>query len=467
MKAKFQIDNVHELLPSLRDCCVFSQRGGLIGSAEDSTWRIQDSTGAVPEIAARIMVAEGRFTIERVSNANIRINKAQSPIPRGRPVILSDKDLVQIENLHCSVSVGQNDYAETPSPGVLTMVGADSGAQDGLVLDGVYTESRTVEAKSLGEDGSDPLSAFDANTARRDQVDPIRIFSDDERRRDSESETLLRSGIAHQDASHADHSVADEADMHYAAMPNVKVRRDRYGFEERVNGGEPETPPPDVDPVSVDLTHPVDHVALRPLARSLGIHLGEMSVEEADRVLADIGAALRAALDGLNRIYRTRSTGSGNFPLATMHLHALEDNPIRFSENADEALHAFFSKRGPVHLSAPSAMQESLDHLNAHQSSTEKGIERALDSVLAALGPKALERRFKAYDAAGVPDGDEAYDAWCWRMYRAYFSELRSQRQQGLQMLFWEVFGNEYHSTMRQEQMRRDLGDDEEGNTKQ
>ncbi|WP_259779341.1 type VI secretion system-associated FHA domain protein TagH [Aestuariispira ectoiniformans] len=467
MKAKFQIENVQELLPSLRSSCVFSQRGGLIGSSEDSTWRIQDSAGAVPEVAARILVADGRFTIERVSNAKIRINKAQSTIPRGRPVILSDKDLVQIEGLHCSVSVGRNDYAETPSPGVLTMVGAESGVQDGLVLDGVYTESRPVEAKRLSGDGSDPLDAFDEKIAKRAAVDPIQVFADYERRRESESENLLRQGMSSQDRRPTEQSVADEADMHFAAMPNVKVRRDRYGFEEQVNGSTPEPAEPEIDPVSVDLSHPVDHVALRPLARSLGIHLGEMSVEEANRVLADIGASLRAALEGLNRIYHARRADSGNFPLATMHLHALEDNPIRFSEDTDEALHAFFSKRGPVHLSAPAAMQETLDHLIAHQSSTEKGIDRALDSVLAALGPKALERRFKAYDAAGVPDSEEAYDAWCWRMYRAYFSELRSQRQQGLQMLFWEVFGNEYHSTMRQEQMRRDLGDDEEGNIKQ
>jgi len=467
MKARFQIENVHEAVPSLPVSFVFSQRGGLIGSADDATWCVQDVTGKVPEIAARIVVMDGHFTIERVSDARIRINDAKSPIPRGRPVVLSDKDRVDIERLHCSVAIGDRNYGPAKQAGIHAMVGADDGREDGLVLDGVYAECRTVDTKPAVMSATDPLDVLEEKASRPGRVDPMTVFAENDRRSESESELLLRSGVEQREISENRGTVSDDADRHFSAMPNVRVQRDRYGFEERVEAMEDKHATPDVDAVSVDLGHPVDHVALRPLARSLGIHLGEMSTEEANRVLSDIGGSLRAALDGLNRIYRTRSTRSGNFPLATMHLHALEDNPIRFCSDTDETLHAFFSKRGPVHLSAPSAMQESLDHLNGHQASTENGIDRALDAVLAALLPKALERRFRAYDTAGVPEDSEAYDAWCWRMYRAYFSELRSQRQQGLQMLFWEVFSNEYHAAMRREQMRRDLGEDEEGNIDQ
>ncbi|MEQ5778156.1 MULTISPECIES: type VI secretion system-associated FHA domain protein TagH [unclassified Thalassospira] len=475
MKAKFQIENVHDAVPAFPVSFVFSQRGGLIGSASDATWRIQDSEGAIPETAARIMVSDGHFTIERVSNANIRVNRAKAPIPTGRPVILSDKDEVQIENLKCTVSTGQTEYLDARPVSVHSMVGADHGKRDRLVRDSVYVEARPVDEAPARETRDDPLDVLDERRVSRQQTDPLSAFSDAQRARQTDDEILLQDDVnLHRGAEpRVTNSQQDDANMHFASMPNTRIRRDRYGFEEPVQSDNTtsarssrasESP---IDAVSVDLPHAVDHVALRPLAKSLGIHLGEMSTEQAARVLSDIGASLRAALEGLNQIYKSTSERSANFPLATMHLHALEDNPIRFSSDTDEALHAFFSKRGPVHLSAPAAMQESLDHLNSHQAATEKSIDRALDAVLAALLPRALERRFKAYDAAGVPESQEAYDAWCWRMYRAYFSELRSQRQQGLQMLFWEVFGNEYRATRRHEQMQRDLGEENERDIEQ
>ncbi|RCK40937.1 hypothetical protein TH25_24335 [Thalassospira profundimaris] len=485
MKAKFQIENVHDAVPAFPVSFVFSQRGGLIGSAPDATWQIQDSDGAIPETAARVMVTDGHFTIERVSNANIRINRAKAPIPTGRPVILSDKDEVQIENLKCTVSTGQSEYLDARPVSVHSMVGAEQGNREGLVRDSVYVEARPVEASEAArETRDDPLDVLDERRVARQQTDPLSAFSEARRSRQSDDEILLQDDVNLQRGAEprVTNSQQDDADMHFASMPNTRIRRDRYGFEEPVQSesgassastsssasyGASRNTDSAIDAVSVDLPHAVDHVALRPLAKSLGIHLGEMSTEQAARVLSDIGASLRAALEGLNQIYKSTSERSANFPLATMHLHALEDNPIRFSRDADEALHAFFSKRGPVHLSAPAAMQESLDHLNSHQAATEKSIDRALDAVLAALLPRALERRFKAYDAAGVPENQEAYDAWCWRMYRAYFSELRSQRQQGLQMLFWEVFGNEYRATRRHEQMQRDLGEENERDIEQ
>lgn len=455
MKARFQIQNVTETQPALSAHLVFSQRGGLIGSSKEATWQVQDLDGGIPETAARVMVRDGKFTIEALTGTAIYINEASAPIPIDRPVILSDRDHLKIGALDIVVTTSAEfDDQPTRTHGAVgTLVGAAKESHDALVINGEYKVDHRFEDDKKSFEAADPIAALDTETAQSRTIDPMEAFSVSEARNQEKFEAeiadVVRKPALNQDSG----EMADKADMHYASMPNSSVFRDSYGFEEVSHSKTGIAS----KRVSVDPENPVDHIALRPLARRLGIHIGEMSTEEAARLLGDIGGALRAALSGLNRIYREHGKSKGNFPLATMHLHALEDNPIRFSEDVDSSIHAFFSKRGPVDLSAPSAVEESLEHLYTHQSAVEVAIDGALDAVLTALTPKALERRFEAYENNEIPEKGEAYEAWCWRMYRAYFNELRSERQRGLQMLFWEVFSQDYQVDMRRAERERVL----------
>ena len=57
-------------------------------------------------------------------------------------------------------------------------------------------------------------------------------------------------------------------------------------------------------------------------------------------------------------------------------------------------------------------------------------------------------RRFLAYRRAGQPL-PESGDAWAWQMYQNYYRELTSDRQQGFEKLFWEIFDQAYDRTLR------------------
>lgn len=456
MKVRFQVRNAGEIEPARALHAVFSQRGGFIGSSSDATWCIQDLNGTIPEHAARILERDGHFTIEAISGAAIRINGAGSAIPENREVILSDKDLMRIGGLDISVALGDHieDGTVTRQSSLDQMVGGEDGDAETSIVTGSYKGTgRTDDV--IDAVAADPLEIMNRTARRGRSVDPLDVLGEKKQLDEASGKKALPDPLmATQDASSVVQT-ADESDMHYASMPVQAIRKDAYGFDQIEGVAARMTP-------STDPLNEVDHVALRPLARKLGLQFGDLSPSDAERAMSDIGGSLRAVLAGLNRIYRDLGTKSGNFPLATMHLHALEDNPIRFSTDVDAVLHAFFSKRGPVHLSAPSAIEESLDHLYEHQGATEAAIDEALDSVLAALAPRALERRFEAYDPDFSPVDDEAREAWCWRMYKAYYAEMRSERQRGLQMLFWEVFGQEYQTAMRRAEMKRNLGEEGE-----
>ena len=448
MKLKITVQNVQQMQPALPVSCTFSQRGGIIGSDGEITWQVQDLSRSIPENAARIVVIDGHFTIESFEQAKIYINGATAPLVTGRVVILSDKDQLQIGELKCLIEVASQDQESRQAvESMSSFVIQNSDAGEALSIDGKLESASTVDETLKQERIPDPLDALDSKGETLRVVDPVAVLDE----RHNRAEAVVREDKSFQ----AESTRPDGANTARASVMLRKVKQDRYGFEEEVGSGDNF----ERQRAEIDVDNAVDHVALRPLTRALGLPLGDMSTDQAAHMLADIGGALRAAVGGVNAIYRSRAARNSRFPLTTLHFHAIEDNPLRFSQNTDEALHAMFAKRGAVHLSAPAAMQEAVRHFNVHQSASEQATNKALDAVLSALMPAILERRFRAYSPDGGPKEGENKDAWCWDMYKAYFSELKSQRQQGLQMLFWEVFQHEYQRILREHELNEG-GDD-------
>lgn len=427
MKASFRVENVHSAEPALKLGCVFSQRGGHIGSASDATWRIQDIAGQVPATAARVAVVDGRFTLEALGAAQIRLNGAGAGIALGRPVVLSDKDEIALGELRITVRLSEA-LTGPEGRGLNGLVETRDEGPEALVIDGEFAEACAIDP-AAARVVDDPLSALDRAapnpSLRPGLADPLRAF-------EALETAEARPSLANPHAT----LQSDSRSEVNSAVTLPKTSRDRFGFETADTG----------DDFDSEL---VDHVALRPLARALGLPVRDVDSLESGLMLSEIGATLRAAVEGLNRIYAARAGQASRFPLATMHMHVIEDNPLRFSKSGQEAMEALFSHRGTVHLSAPAALTESLDHLAQHHDASEAAVDRALEAVFTALKPAALERRFAAYARDAGPAPGPARDAWCWQMYKAYFAELASQRQKGLQMLFWEVFAYEYQALMR------------------
>jgi len=453
MKLTLTVENVNDVVPALPLYCVFSQRGGIVGSDESATWALQDNDGSIPEAAARVVVMDGQFTIESLSGAKIYVNGSTSAIAKGRPVILSDKDTLKIGTLICRVETGaRGANADQQVSSMSSFATMNGDTHESLVIDGDYEEASVAAEHQSGASDVDPLEALAGQSQKTTNLDPLEAL---DMHKKSASVTRSEPMV---DAVASDFDGANAPD---ASLQLKKVKRDRYGFEEHDDGLDgPAKSINRAHGAALDLDHPVDHIALRPLTKALGLPLGDINAEQSAAVLADIGGALRAAVGGMTAIYQAREGRSNRFPLTTLHMHAVEDNPLRFAEGTDDALHAMFAKRGAVHLSAPAAMKEAVDHFALHQSATEQAIDKALDAVLMALSPKALEKRFRSYAPEERPDDADARNAWNWGMYQAYFDELKSQRQRGLQMLFWEVFQHEYQGMIRNHELYDVEGDE-------
>lgn len=204
------------------------------------------------------------------------------------------------------------------------------------------------------------------------------------------------------------------------------------------------SPRDDADGDSSELSQ--RHLAITPLLRGLGCTLTLHNSQEADEFLEEAGRTLHAAIEGLLDLQHQQNS------LSDKHLRPLEDNPLRLNLDYDTALSVMFAdEKSPVHLAAPAAVAESLRNIQHHEQANQAAIVEALRIMLDAFSPASLMRRFAQYRRSHE-QRQTMDEAWAWRMYRNYYGELASGRQQGFEMLFNEVYAQVYDRVLREKQ---------------
>lgn len=442
MKASFLIENIQLAEPALKPNCVFSSLGGYIGSAIDATWRIQDLSGQIPNVAARISFIDQRFTLEVFGTAAVRLNGAASSIPAGRPVVLNDNDHLVIGDLNIAVRISE-ELSVPQTHGLSGLVQPSNMADNTLLIDGDFAESisgRDPDKPII----DDPLAALDkavAGSGHIELVDRGREFDELQAAGGQLNTKFSRAEGTHQ----SDARIEVNSAMSFQKAPSFL-----FDSDSRVEDVDAVSDASNSDGFKSKLSSSGlrgEATSLAPLATALGV--SQSYLDRNDRILADIGTALRVAIEGLNELYRARSSKTSRIPFTAHNAHLAEDNPLRFAESAQEALNAFLIERQALHLSAPAAMAEGFNSLLQHQDATETAIDHALAAVFAALKPEALEQRFANYAQSVAPPNGQEREAWCWRIYKVFLTELASPRQDGLQKLFWETFAYEYLAAMR------------------
>jgi type VI secretion system protein ImpI len=199
------------------------------------------------------------------------------------------------------------------------------------------------------------------------------------------------------------------------------------------------------------------HIAAGPMLRGLGVNLSDSKDMASMQALTEeIGASLQAAIRGLLSLHQQVS--ESRYGMMNKNLQPIEDNPLRLGLSYQKTMQTMFDdERSSVHLSSPSAIEESLANLRHHNEVVQSSASDALHQVVGAFSPDVLLRRFSAYRRPG-DSTPESIDAWAWNMYQSYYCELTSDRQQGFEKLFWEIFDQSYDKALRDKQSEQRSG---------
>ncbi|HEA53449.1 hypothetical protein LCGC14_0696270 [marine sediment metagenome] len=409
----------------------FGPQGGSIGTAGNDTWQLSaHRTGAVP-CHAEVRLLEGGFCLIDRSGRTY-INSATQPVGRGRRARLKEGDTVSIGRyrLRAELSAAPADEA-WPSRE------HRAASEDRELVDVAEGEL------ARGADGArlqvtEPLEGLAPAATDILSADPMMHWKNEPACADQEERTLMAS---EREWFAKETDVTDEyRENRDVAMglPVGKGERDRMSHTN--------TTAPGRDSGAAKSDQSRKHISAAPLMHGLESGLTFADSDDMQLFLEEAGQTLKAAIEGLLDLHQNED--SRHQALRT-RLQPIEDNPLRLGGDYEETVQTLFaSQRSPVHLSAPAAVQESLQSLNHHQRATREAISEALEAILHAFSPEALLRRFHGYRRGLQKSEDEG--RWAWDMYQHYYRELKSSRQQGFERLFQEVFDQAYDQHLRQ-----------------
>ncbi|MCW4150250.1 type VI secretion system-associated FHA domain protein TagH [Halomonas sp. 18H] len=427
---------------------VFRGGGGTLGSGTHDNWLLQDHRGRIRPGHADITRIDGKFCLIDSSGQTF-INRSTLPLGRGRKAALRDGDELLIGEYRLKVHLGDRQSWQPGAHSLATLV--DEEHED-VTVHGYASPVGSHGPTREQPQREDPIEALGGVIPGSLQHDPMVALEDDAPRPAMlESVDTLPVSQRHEYQQWAQQERRHEA----VSLPDIpslngqKTHRSNNMDERQLDDLERSVGEQLEDRWQKPTTRSLSHVGADPLLRGLGIDLPFRDSEEQQAFLEEAGQTLRAAIDGLRVLQQTQN--DSKYPLRDRRLQPIEDNPLRLGQSFEETAETMLSaSRSPVHLSAPEAVAESLRHQGQHQAAVEDAIGHALSAILDAFSPEALLKRFHAYRGAGNRIDNES--GWAWEMYDHYYRELNSDRQQGFQKLFWEVFEQAYDQSVRRQQ---------------
>nr|WP_157490651.1 type VI secretion system-associated FHA domain protein TagH [Enterovibrio coralii] len=471
------VTNTQQLEAGLSASHVFTAEGGTIGSTSQDDWTLLDRDGRVFPRHAEIIDIDNALCLLDVQGATY-INGATMPIGAAKFARLKDNDTVLIGPYQIRIH--------------LSDLGVDAVANHGL--DNVFHQTHDAaligsdrnEAVDDGADDAvidDPLAALDAartlTSSNEHPLNETRSLSPEQAQ---ESYLLAKDTQWHGEEKtvHADSEYemssaitlkrtlqSEDTQMDDKILERLEqeVGRD-YANAEKADGSYD----PSInhgasngygaqDANGYALEYGADnglgeanHMVAGPLFRGLGVKTGNTeNMSEMQAMSEEMGASLQAAVKGLLALHQ--QVEESRFGMMNKNLQPIEDNPLRLGLPYEETVETLFDRhRSAVHLSAPSAIGESLTNVRHHNEAVQSATVEALGQILRAFSPEVLMRRFSAYRRPGEVSPESA-DAWAWKMYQSYYTELTSDRQRGFEKLFWEIFDQAYDRKLREKQL--------------
>ncbi|MFI4886645.1 MAG: type VI secretion system-associated FHA domain protein TagH, partial [Steroidobacterales bacterium] len=179
-------------------------------------------------------------------------------------------------------------------------------------------------------------------------------------------------------------------------------------------------------------------------ARELLTALGLNPRDVAPDVTAQLGAIVRVVVQGMIEVLRARAEVKSNFRMPLTSVRIVENNPLKFSLDAADALHNLFIKRNPGYLGPLEAFREGFEDIAFHELAMLAGIRAAYQSMVAKFSPAQLEETYAGNlrRTSVLPIGGRTK---LWDMYCAQFGNIEKDSEASFQLLFGEEFAKAYH----------------------
>ena len=462
----------------------FQEDGGSIGRESDNSWVLPHSK--VSGLHAVISHRNAVFYIEDRSRNGVFLNSSKNRLEKNRPQALKAGDRILIDPYEIKVSV-------TRDQGDRAGRGAD--ALQASRGSGGFDASNPFDADDPFDDrpiASSPLQPHDADNPNQ-ELDPLELLNLKPKRvpprnapkaRDLDRASLLEGhyqppgvvpaasfgspGNATSIPEDYDPLAPDDA-FSFAPpsapapqppaappppppAPPAELRQAYRAREERIDPMPPaaaeEVPAPEVASSPVR-ERPVE-TPMRPSAGTIdfGAVLAGAGLDPASispDVAREFGQILRVVVAGVMDVMRSRQQIKDEFRMQGTRVRRIDNNPLKFSANVDDALHNLLMKRNRAYMSPVEAFEDAFADLRHHQIAMLAGMRTAFESMLAEFDADRLQQEFDRQLSKGLVPAKLRY----WDAYRERQQQAIKDPEATFRRLFGDEFARAYEDQLR------------------
>ncbi|HEX5462151.1 MAG TPA: type VI secretion system-associated FHA domain protein TagH [Steroidobacteraceae bacterium] len=398
---------------------IFDERGGSIGRLDVNDWALPDPERFVSSRHAVVRFQGGGFCLEDVSTNGTFINEPERPVSKSEPVRLKDGDRLFIGDYEILVQLIE-DGARADDAGSAPLQAPSSGPSVSLGTDDPLAVIGVGAGSAAGAEVAQPAGGRAAVAQAPISQAPV-----------------AQAPISQAPAAQAPISQVSQAPAAQPPIPPAVVPK-------------PAAPAP-ADPLPAPASTPRPATgpapAIEQSARELLSALGLDPRDVAPDVAAQLGAIVRIVIQGMIEVLRARAEVKGNFRMPVTSVRVVENNPLKFSLNADDALHNLFVKRNPGYLGPLEAFREGFEDIAFHELAMLAGIRAAYQSMVGKFNPAQLEETYTSNlrRTSVLPIGGRTK---LWDMYCAQFGNIEKDSEASFQLLFGEEFAKAYHKQL-------------------
>ena len=444
---------------------VFSEDGGSIGRGTGTSWPLTHNE--VSKQHALITCRDGVFYIQDTSRNGIAVNSPENRLVRNRPYPLKTGDRLYIDPYIIEVWIDPGPQASA-RPSRLDPFGDDSPFPvPGDPSDRPHLVS---EPGSPVHDDVDPLKFLDPGPRRAPRkADPVVPPADELLNAHYEPPSPAPvskpkvdpdSGIIPVDYNplKSEEPVVRPAPP-VRPRPEEKPQRPKFDDSEEATVREflplPEraAPAPIETPLSSRSRQSAAGPAPRPAGASADLSelLAGAGVPDAavtPELSRNLGEILRVVVEGLMDILKSRQQIKEEFRMQQTMFRPIDNNPLKFSVNVEDALHNLLVKRNAAYLGPVDAFADAFDDLRDHQLAMLAGMRVAFEAMLADFDADTLQEEFDVQIgklAVPLVPAKMRY----WEMYRERRQAMAKDPEATFARLFGEEFRRAYEEQFR------------------
>lgn len=189
--------------------------------------------------------------------------------------------------------------------------------------------------------------------------------------------------------------------------------------------------------VSVDTT----------LIDAMGFDSQDLVDAEITQINTLVGEVVREMISGLMQVLGSRSAIKNEFRMNVTTIQPVENNPLKFSANVDDALENMFIKKGNAYKKPVEAVSEGFQGIAEHQVAILAGIRAAFKGVIQRFDPVLLDAKFSRQNKGGLIPGSQK--AKNWELYLDYYNELVGDIDNTFQYIFGDDFVQAYEDQLQ------------------